>query len=203
MSYDHLLPGLPQAAPEPASGRLAPGKRSLTQSLPPKAPSLRDEQRDVVDFDDGVDDGFYDERATVETEPTNLPLTDGQLRKARRRNPRWVKHLRVSAQIFSSAEPTTNAFALDVAEKQLAKGLDVDGIAGPKTVAAVAAETSARRSAPRPARGDGERREVVDFDQGVGDGFYDERATVDAHSGDAGGRFAADDPFGMHLLAHG
>ncbi len=203
MSYDHLLPGLPQASPEPASGRLAPGKRSLTQSLPPKAPSLRDEQRDVVDFDDGVDDGFYDERATVEAEPTKLLLTDRQLRKARRRNPRWVRQLRVSAQIFSSGEPATNVFAFDVADKQLAKGLDVDGIAGPKTVAAVAAETSARRSAPRPAPGDGEPREVVDFDQGVGDGFYDERATVDARTPDARDRFADDDPFGMHLLGHG
>ncbi len=203
MPYDRSHSTLWPTSHEPATGTPAPGKRSLTQSLPPKAPSLRDEQRDVVDFDDGVDDGFYDERATVEAEPTKLLLTDRQLRKARRRNPWWVKQLRVSAQIFSSADPATNAFALDVAEKQLARGLDIDGIAGPKTVAAVAAETAARRSTPRPARGDGEPREVVDFDQGVGDGFYDERATVDPRAGDTGVRFADDDPFGMHLLGHG
>lgn len=200
MSYDHLLPDLIQPSPQPAAVGIAPGKRSLTQSLPPKAPSLRDEQRAVADFDDGVDDGFYDARATVVAEPTKVLLTERQLRKARRRNPRWVKQLRVSAQIFSSAEPATDAFALDVAEKQQAIGLEVDGIAGPKTVAAVAARTSAQRSAPRPARGTGGTREVVDFDQGVGDGFYDQRATVDARPGDTGDRFAADDPFGMHLL---
>jgi hypothetical protein len=200
MSYDRLLSALSNPASELAVGALAPGKRSLTQSLPPKAPSLRDDRRAVVDFDDGVEDHFYDSRATVDVEPTQLLLNNRQLRKARRRNPRWVRQLRVSAQIFSTADPSSDAFALDVAEKQLARRLVVDGIAGPKTVAAVAAETSARRSTRRPERDSGERRELVDFDEGVGQGFYDERATV-ARS-DQADRFADDDPFGMHLLAN-
>lgn len=147
---------------------IAPGKRSLTQSLPPVQRSLRDEQRAVADFDHGVEDGFYDERATVEGRPTQVLLTDQQLRTAQRRNPHWIRKLRLSAQIFSTADIESAAFALDVADKQQAHGgLRVDGIAGPKTAAAVAGDVAEARS------------------------------TADA------GRFAGDDPFGMHLVDEG
>ncbi len=199
MPYDYQRSAHSSSSVDVPAGRPAPGKRSLTQSLPPRASSLRDEQREVADFDDGIDDGFYDARATVESKPTELLLTDQQLRKARRRNPMWVERLRVSAQIFSTAAPDSDAFALDVAEKQAAQGLTVDGIAGPNTVAAVAAEATAKRSAREPT-GNGEPREVADFDQAVGSDFYDQRATVEVGGGDATNRFAADDPFGMHLL---
>lgn len=154
----------------------------------------------MADFDAGVGDDFYDQRATVDAVPTTTLLDDRRLRRARRRNPHWVQKLNVSSQVLSTADVDTNAFALDVAEKQLARGLEVDGVAGPRTVAAIAGEAASMpsRSRPRPGGG-GEVREVADFDAGVGDDFYDERATVDAHL-PAPERFADDDPFGMHLL---
>ncbi len=181
---------------------IAPGKRSLTQSMPPVQRSLQEQQRQVTSFDAGVEDHFYDERATVEARPSRDLLSDRQVRLATRKNPMWVRRLKVSAQIFSTAPVESSAFAMDVAEKQATAGLDVDGIAGPKTVAAIAGEVAAARSTPgrrgaRAAGGD-EHREVVDFDAGVGDEFYDERATVEPAREPS--RFADDDPFGMHLI---
>ena len=190
----------PEPAPASAAG-ISPGKRTLTQSLPPRQSARHDERRAVADFDAGVGDDFYDQRATVDAAPTTTLLDDRRLRRARRRNPHWVQKLNVSAQVLSTAAVDTNAFALDVAEKQLARGLEVDGVAGPRTVAAIAVEAASMpaRSKPHP-DGGGEVREVADFDAGVGDDFYDERATVDAHPVPAPERFADDDPFGMHLL---
>jgi hypothetical protein len=169
-TYDHL--NFPSTSVANIGGNtgIAPGKRSLTQSLPPVQRSLRDEQRAVVSLDEGAGAGadFYDERATVDAEPTRELLTDQQIRKARRRNPHWINKLRLSAQIFSTAEVGSAAFALVVADKQAAHGaLVVDGIAGPKTAAVVAGQVAEARSAA------------------------DE------------GRFAGDDPFGMHLIADG
>lgn len=170
----------------------APGKRTLTQSLPSVQRSLRDEQRAVVDFDDAAGDDLYDERATVYARVTDVPLSDRQIRRARRKNPTWIARLKVSAQIFSNAEVDSSAFAVDVAAHQAKHGLAIDGIAGPKTVAAVAAAVTASRAGgakARTAAADGQR-EVRDFDAGVDDGFYDTRATVEQH----------EDPFGLHLL---
>ena len=171
----------------------APGKRTLTQALPASR-SLPGEHRAVVDFDDAAGDDVYDARATVEARTTEIPLTDRQLRRARRKNPEWIRKLKVSALIFGNAEVDGSAFALDVAAKQVEHGLAVDGIAGPRTVAAVARQVSDARSgrSDGAARGDASTpRAVVDLDAGAGDGFYDARATIEPH----------DDPFGLHLLA--
>jgi hypothetical protein len=174
----------------------SPGKRTLTQSLVPVQRSLRDKQRAVVEFDASAGDDFYDERATVEARPTEIPLTEQQIRRARRKNPEWIRRLKVSALIFSNADVDSSAFALDVAAKQAAHGaLRVDGIAGPRTVTAIAGQVSDARSGRRRAaaspRDANEPRAVADFDAGVGDGFYDSRATVEPH----------EDPFALHLLA--
>jgi hypothetical protein len=167
------------------------GKRTLTQSLAPVQRSLRGEQRAVVDFDDAVSDDVYDERATVEARLTEIPLTDRQIRRARRKNPGWITRLKVSAQIISTAEVDSSAFALDVAAKQAAHGLVVDGIAGPRTVAAVARAVTSARTGRHAPGGDGGPREVASLDAGVGDDYHDSRATVEPY----------DDPFGLHLLA--
>lgn len=135
---------------------IAPGKRSLTQSMPPVQRSLRDEQRPVVDFDAGACDDIYDQRATVDAAPTRELLTDRQIRTARRRNPHWISKLGLSAQVFSSAEVDSSAFALDVAAKQAAHGLKVDGIAGPQTAAQVAGQVAAERSTADAGRFDGD-----------------------------------------------
>ncbi|MBE7453853.1 MAG: hypothetical protein HS111_34785 [Kofleriaceae bacterium] len=174
----------------------APGKRTLTQSLVPMQRSLRDQQRAVVDFDDAAGDDVYDSRATVDARVTETPLTERQLRRARRKNPAWIERLKVSAQIFGTAEVESSAFALDVAAHQQRLGLAVDGIAGPKTVAAVAAEVTAVRAGGKRERGNAHgngQREVHDFDAAIGDGFYDARATVEPVE-------PHDDPFGLHLL---
>lgn len=170
---------------------VATGKRTLTQSIAPVHRSLHSEQRAVANFDDAAGDDIYDQRATVETRPSVDRLTNRQIRRARRKNPEWIRRLKVSAQIFSTAEVDSSAFALDVAEKQAGMGLAVDGIAGPKTVSAVAGSVTAARSDRQPGAVDRDSREVVDFDAAVGDDFYDARATVEPH----------DDPFGLHLLA--
>lgn len=167
--YDHRNQQSPVALGDHSNPGIAPGKRTLTQSLP-RAGSLRNEQRAVIDFDDAAGDEFYDERATIEAELTGTRLTDRQIARARRRNPRWIERLKVSAQILSTASPDSAAFAFDVADRQAVLDLDVDGIAGPRTVQAVAALVTARRTrsegAPRPTESP----------------------------------FAADDPFGMHLI---
>lgn len=205
MPHDYLSSS--SSSPQHGSGTvdrgIVPGKRSLTQSLAPKAPSLRDQQRAVVDFDAAAGDDFYDQRATVDAPASTVPLTDRQIRKAQRKNPRWVAKTKVSAQIFSNADVDSAAFALDVAEKQAANGLVVDGIAGPKTVAAIAGQVAAARSVPprgahRASAEAAGPRDVVDFDDGTGDDFYDSRATVEHDS--TSERFAHDDPFGMHLI---
>lgn len=160
-------------APQPASAlALAPGKRTLTQDLPASSRTLSEETRAVADMDDGAGDDFYDERETVDARMTETGLTDRQIARARRKNPGWIRRLKVSAQILSNADPDSSAFALDVADHQAANGLTVDGIAGPVTVRTIAAKVARKRGPDRGA--DRER------------------------SGDD--RFASDDPFGMHLL---
>jgi hypothetical protein len=174
----------------------APGKRTLTQSIMPVQRSLRDQQRAVIDFDDAAGDDVYDTRATIDARVSELPLSDRQLRRARRKNPVWIERLKVSAHIFGTGEVDSSAFALDVAAHQQRLGLAVDGIAGPKTVAAVTGEVTAARSGGKRAgagMAGGGQREVHDFDAGIDDSFYDTRATVEPH----------DDPFGLHLLGAG
>jgi hypothetical protein len=190
-----------------AEGARAPGKRTLTQSLPARPSSPLDQRREVVNFDAGVGggvDGLPDTRATIDATIDHGPdLTDQQLARAKRKNPRWVRRLKVSAQILSTAPVESALFAFDVAAKQATRGLVVDGIAGPKTVAAIAGEVSAARSAKggrhAPAASTMEPRPVADMDDALEDGFYDQRATVDVPSAGSD-RFASDDPFGMHLL---
>lgn len=189
MLRDHLSHS--SAAIDAGGSGISPGKRTLTQSLAPVQRSLRDEQRAVVGFDDATGDDYYEARATVEARPSADRLTDRQIRRARRKNPEWVARLKVSAQIFSTADVDSSAFALDVAGKQAEHRLAIDGIAGPKTVAAVAGAVAAARSGRRSGAVDRRPREVVDFDAAVGDDLYDARATVEPH----------DDPFGLHLLA--
>lgn len=171
-SYAHLSASHADTSAPSHSSTIAPGKRTLTQGLLPTSHSLLSEQRAVVDADEGVGDDYYDPRETVEARVTVDRLTDRQVARARRKNPGWIKRLKVSAQIFSTAEPDSGAFALDVADHQMALGLAVDGIAGPATVRAMAAKVTQARG-PKP-------------------------PTDDERPSDP--RFAADDPFGMHLL---
>lgn len=179
-------------------GGIAPGKRTLTQSLPPRSDSLRDQQRVVASMDDGIDDDFYDERAVVVAAPSELLLDSRQLRRARRVNRRVIERVGAPPNLLSSADVSSDAFALDVAEKQQAAGIAVDGIAGPQTVAAVAERMSSERSSRAPKPSGATTRPTLDFDDGVETAFYDERATVDAD--DRPATAFADDPFGMHLI---
>lgn len=116
----------------------APGKRTLTQGLQKKPTTLKDEQREVVDFDTRTsEDGFYDARGTVDAKLT-VNLSAHQLSTAKRKNLKWSKKLAFDTSALSSADPGSAEFALDVATKQQALGgLKVDGIAGPKTVEAI------------------------------------------------------------------
>jgi len=172
---------------------IAPGKRTLTQSL-------AGQQRDVVDFDDAAGDDFYDSRATIDSPTiTSSRLTDVQLRKAKRRNPHWQNKLGFSTSLFGGGAIDTGEFADNVADKQATLGLPVDGIAGPQTLQAIAAaqrpdalEATRGRRDPN---GAAERATPAGIDR-AGDGdFYDSRATIDTNP------FAGDDPFGMHLIS--
>ena len=100
-----------------------PGKRTLTQSLPPVQRSLLDQQRAVVHFDDAASDGISDTRATIERPIAHAPeLTERQIDRAKRKNPRWIERQGVAPSVFSTAPVDSAAFAHDVAEKQAAAG---------------------------------------------------------------------------------
>lgn len=195
--YQSRLPEIDHATEAHGTG-IAPGKRTLTQSLPGSAASLRGQEREVADFDRAAGDDFYDSRATIDAPAiTSSRLTDAQLRKAKRRNPHWQEKLGFSASTFGGGDVATGEFADNVADKQAALGLPVDGIAGPYTMRAVAAASrpdalEATRGR-RDANGAAERATAAGIDR-VADDFYDTRATIDT------GAFAGDDPFGMHLI---
>ena len=147
--YD--LDRIPPSNAEHAPGR-APGKRTLTQGLPPR--SLRGQERDVTTFD--VAGEYRESRATIDR-PHRGPLTDAQLAQARRRNPRWQRQLGFDPRRFSLAALDSEAFAEDVARAQAKAGLSVDGIVGPRTAA---------RLAPRAMPAD------------PGGGYREDRATI-------------------------
>ncbi|HUQ03633.1 MAG TPA: peptidoglycan-binding domain-containing protein [Kofleriaceae bacterium] len=111
---------------------VAPGKRTLTSSLPPP--------RDTVSFDRSSD--YMESRATIDGTPTTSRLTDRQLRKACERNVHWQNKLGFSTSLFGGGAIDTGEFADNVAEKQAAHGLPIDGIAGPSTLGAVIRGTS-------------------------------------------------------------
>jgi hypothetical protein len=192
----------PFADSESSSTGIAPGKRTLTQSLPGSGAgtSLRGQERDVVDFDDAAGDDLYDTRATIDAPAmTSSRLTDAQLRKAKRRNRHWQAKLGFSTSVFGGGDIATGEFADNVADKQAALGLPVDGIAGPRTLEAVSA--AARPDAleatrgRREANGAAHRATAAGIDR-AGDGdYYDTRATIDDNP------YAGDDPFGMHLIS--
>jgi hypothetical protein len=206
----------PFADSDASSTGIAPGKRTLTQSLPGAPASLRGQEREVVDFDSAVGDDVYDARATIDAPAmTSSRLSDAQLRKARRRNQHWQARLGFSPSLFGGGDVATGEFADNVADKQAALGLPVDGIAGPQTIEAVAA---AARPDPleatrgrRDADGAAHRASAAGIDRADDGDFYDARATVDTGAasrvaGDTGrgaGRFAGDDPFAMHLIGSG
>ena len=110
-------------------GRPAPGKRTLTESL-------RGRERDVVSFD--VSSEYREDRATIDGPPAGR-LTDRQIRKARRRNPHWQQRLGFSTAQFGGGDIASAELAESVAERQAALGVAVDGIAGPRTIAALTA----------------------------------------------------------------
>jgi hypothetical protein len=174
-----------------ATSSIAPGKRTLAQSLPPVQRSLIDQRRSVVNFDDAAGDGIADTRATIERPTAHGPqLTERQIDRAKRKNPRWVERQGVAPSVFSTEPVDSAAFAHDVAEKQAAAGDAVDGIAGPKTVAAVTGSDPRRpRAAGRPAAVTGA---IASFDPI--DDVSDTRSTIDADP------FAGEDPFAMHQI---
>lgn len=187
----------PFADSEQSSTGIAPGKRTLTQSLP--GASLRGQEREVVDFDDAAGGDIYDSRATIDAPATTSSrLSDAQLRKAKRRNQHWQTKLGFSTSVFGGGDIGTGELADNVAEKQAALGLPIDGIAGPRTLEAIA--TAARPDALEATRGRrdpngaAQRASTAGIDRAGGDDFYDTRATIDT------GPFAGDDPFGMHLI---
>lgn len=118
---------------------IAPGKRAMTSSLPPP--------RDTVDFFRSGD--YRESRATIDgATPTSSRLTDTQLRKARERNPYWQHELGFSPALFGGGDVATGEFADNVADKQAALGLAIDGIAGPRTLhAAINGTASSAASA--------------------------------------------------------
>ncbi len=95
----------------------------------------------VADMDAPKADSIREDRATIEDDAAGDvagPLSPEQAAHARRRNRHTtaVYHVR-PADLDTSAAPDTPAFAQAVARFQQAQGLTVDGIVGPKTVAAL------------------------------------------------------------------
>ena len=168
-SPDHDHPTSHRRAP--AAG-IAPGKQTLTRSL-------RGQEREVASFDASGE--YREARATIQGPATTSPLTDRQLQKARRRNPYWQQRLGFRPASFGGGDVASGELADNVAARQAELGLAVDGIAGPKTVAAVeGGGTKAKAGAEGTEGGAGGDTVMTDID-GDGDG-------------------AVDDPFGMHLF---
>ena len=111
----------------PGTG-IAPGKQTLTQSL-------RGRERAVASFDNTSE--YREDRATIDGPPSTSLLTDRQLRKARRRNPHWQDRLGFSPSIFGGGDIASGELAENIASRQSALGLPIDGIAGPNTIAAI------------------------------------------------------------------
>jgi len=186
-NHDHRHDNHEAGSPSRASAPRAPGKRTLTGALPASRRALRDQPRPLADMFAGSDADIADTRPTISMAIDHGPdLSDRQVAVAQRRNPRWIARLQLSAQSLSTAAVDSAAFAFDVAALQSKLGIRVDGIAGPKTAAAVGAVATNQHATP-PAN------PLPPAD----DGIADTRSTIDAAP------FAADDPFGMHLLDDG
>lgn len=159
----------------------APGKRTLTQRLPGSLGQAMARQ-----FDGSME--YMESRLTIEAPPQ---LDPHQLRRARRKNPRYQRELGFDPAAWSAAPIDSDEFAAEVAALQARAGLRVDGIVGPETAASRSAERQppAPPGAP-PATGP---RPAVEFDP-TGD-YMESRATVDGPAETPG-----DDPFGLHLI---
>ncbi len=128
-----------------------------TAAAPPTAEDSMPAAHDVAPAhaDDGIttdmdapkEASIREERATIEDQHGEAasaagPLPPAKAAHAARKNRRWATRLRLTPAAFAtSADMATPAFAQAVATFQSAHGLTVNGIAGPKTAAAVHAES--------------------------------------------------------------
>jgi hypothetical protein len=164
-----------------------PGKRTRTEGL-----SARDFADRAFDQAHSGED-YYEARATVEaqsTPDTRPKLSGRKLVRAMRKNPRWMALYPEAPRFLREFRTDTDEFALDVAAKQKERGVEIDGIAGPKTLEALLGAVPKRTLPPgTPASRSGGRRR--------GSAPGDEH-THQASSG--GERFAGEDPFATHLL---
>ena len=97
----------------------------------------------VADMDAPKEDSIQEDRATIEADDgkaaaSSGPLGPAKATRAARKNRHWARRLHLSPAAFgASAGVGTPAFAQAVAQFQAAHGLTVDGVAGPKTAAAL------------------------------------------------------------------
>jgi hypothetical protein len=178
---DHLQDSLPTTG----DAARAPGKRTLTAGIP----TLRGRERDVASFDASSE--LREDRATIDGPPPGR-LTERQIRKARRRNPHWQQRLGFSTATFGGGDIASAEFAENVGERQASLGVGVDGIAGPKTIAAVTAAT--------PDADEDNADEGADADGGAARDPLDAKMDALFDAAGSGRDQPADDPFGMHLL---
>jgi hypothetical protein len=151
-----------------SAGSGTPGKRTLTQFL------RRREGQPATGADDALEatrgarisegaadrasgralersqaESIHDERATL-TLDSEL-LSEGERRRAARRNPRLQQRLGWEATAFSTEPIDSDEFALEVARLQEREGLRVDGICGPRTCDAAGVPLRKRSHGPREA----------------------------------------------------
>jgi peptidoglycan hydrolase-like protein with peptidoglycan-binding domain len=86
--------------------------------------------------DSGAGSGMGDELLSPDWDAEPL-LDDGQIARASRRNPQQYTRLVFDPRYISDAELDSAEFAIAVAEQQRIHGLEVDGIVGPRTLAAL------------------------------------------------------------------
>ena len=195
----HDLRDLDQPTPDRATaGGGVPGKRTLTQSIPSLGP-----QREVMTLDSLID--FPDTRATIDTKigSPGDRLSERKVRRAMQANPRWHRRLKFDPSAFGGGAVASEEFARAVADKQAQLGVNVDGVAGPRTVKAAGAQArkeqadaafEATRGTRDPAGPDRARMwDTADYP--------DTRSVIERQpSDDLMDPFADDDPFGMHLI---
>lgn len=68
-------------------------------------------------------------------------LTDRLIRRAQRKNPTQERRLGFDPKTYSASAVDSETFAIDVAERQAAAGLAVDGVVGPETLRVVGGAT--------------------------------------------------------------
>ncbi|MBZ0233344.1 MAG: hypothetical protein K8M05_13530, partial [Deltaproteobacteria bacterium] len=124
--------------------------------------SLAAQQREVVDFDRGAGDSFYDARATVDAKLTGELKVDA---KAKKQGDEEKEGDEDEAEETPGGKPAVKPSARLEAQ-----------VRAPMTPGASGPGVDLRA----------QQRAVVDFDAAAGDTFYDARATVDAKlTGDA------------------